>query len=123
MLVQSADRGALQRFLPIWREAIEALPGRRVRWALDVDPAGFMTITTRYNHLLLSTPRRASHRGSLVNQRDRLKAELEAWIAAGVAAVAPGYAGNAVVLERPKQPGMAITSNAAAARKGAKAIA
>jgi arginyl-tRNA synthetase len=32
-----------------------------------------------------------------------LKAELEAWIAAGVAAVAPGYAGNAVVLERPKQ--------------------
>jgi arginyl-tRNA synthetase len=32
-----------------------------------------------------------------------LKAELEAWIAAGVAAVAPGYTGNAVVLERPKQ--------------------
>ena len=24
-----------------WREAIEALPGRRVRWALDVDPVGF----------------------------------------------------------------------------------
>jgi primosomal protein N' (replication factor Y) len=42
VLVQSADRGALQRFLPGWREAIEALPGRRVRWALDVDPAGFV---------------------------------------------------------------------------------
>ena len=32
-----------------------------------------------------------------------LKAELEAWIAAGVAAVAPGHAGASVVLERPKQ--------------------
>ena len=32
-----------------------------------------------------------------------LKAELEAWIAAGVAAVAPGHADAAVVLERPKQ--------------------
>ena len=42
VLVQSAGRGALQRFLPHWREAIEALPGRRVRWALDVDPAGFV---------------------------------------------------------------------------------
>ena len=41
MLAQSDDRGALQRFLPRWREAIEALPGRRVRWALDVDPLGF----------------------------------------------------------------------------------
>jgi hypothetical protein len=28
----------LQRFLPGWRVAIAALPGRRVRWALDVDP-------------------------------------------------------------------------------------
>ena len=41
VLAQSSDRGALQRFLPPWREAIEALPGRRVRWALDVDPPGF----------------------------------------------------------------------------------
>ncbi len=41
MLVQSATRGPLQRFLPAWREALERLPGRRVRWALDVDPAGF----------------------------------------------------------------------------------
>ena len=41
VVAQSEDRGALQRFLPAWRSAIAALPGRRVRWALDVDPAGF----------------------------------------------------------------------------------
>ena len=41
VLAQSEDRRALQRFLPQWRRAIEALPGRRVRWAFDVDPAGF----------------------------------------------------------------------------------
>ena len=41
VLAQSEDRGALQRFLPEWRRAVEALPGRRVRWALDVDPSGF----------------------------------------------------------------------------------
>jgi primosomal protein N' (replication factor Y) len=40
VLAQSAERGALQRFLPQWRAAIEALAGRRVRWALDVDPSG-----------------------------------------------------------------------------------
>jgi primosomal protein N' (replication factor Y) len=40
VLAQSAERAALQRFLPQWRAAIEALPGRRVRWALDVDPSG-----------------------------------------------------------------------------------
>jgi len=40
VLAQSEDRGALQRFLPGWRGAIDALPGRRVRFALDVDPAG-----------------------------------------------------------------------------------
>ena len=28
-------------FLPAWREALVRHPGRRVRWALDVDPAGF----------------------------------------------------------------------------------
>jgi len=39
--VQSARRPALQRFLPAWRERIEALPGRRTRWSIDVDPAGF----------------------------------------------------------------------------------
>jgi primosomal protein N' (replication factor Y) len=41
LVVQSARRPALQRFLPAWREAIEALPGRRTRWSIDVDPAGF----------------------------------------------------------------------------------
>ncbi len=38
LLAQSERRAALQRFLPGWRAAIDALPGRRVRWALDVDP-------------------------------------------------------------------------------------
>jgi primosomal protein N' (replication factor Y) len=41
VLAQASERGALQRFLPRWRDAITALPGRRVRWALDVDPLGF----------------------------------------------------------------------------------
>jgi primosomal protein N' (replication factor Y) len=41
LVVQSARRAALQRFLPAWREGIEALPGRRTRWSIDVDPAGF----------------------------------------------------------------------------------
>ncbi len=41
IVVQSARRAALQRFLPSWRDALTALPGRRVRWAIDVDPAGF----------------------------------------------------------------------------------
>ena len=35
------SRAALQRFLPRWREALAALGGARVRWALDVDPIGF----------------------------------------------------------------------------------
>jgi primosomal protein N' (replication factor Y) len=38
LVAQSERRAALQRFLPGWRAAIAALPGRRVRWALDVDP-------------------------------------------------------------------------------------
>ncbi|MCC7326997.1 MAG: primosomal protein N' [Burkholderiales bacterium] len=41
MVVQSARRVALQRFLPEWRAALDSLPGRRARWGLDVDPAGF----------------------------------------------------------------------------------
>ena len=41
LVVQSASRPELQRFLPAWHESLRALPGRRVRWALDVDPAGF----------------------------------------------------------------------------------
>jgi primosomal protein N' (replication factor Y) (superfamily II helicase) len=39
LLVESAERGPLQRFLKGWIEALERLPAaRRVRWALDVDP-------------------------------------------------------------------------------------
>ena len=41
VLVQAVERGAMQRFLPHWRRAVDALPGRRVRYALDVDPLGF----------------------------------------------------------------------------------
>jgi primosomal protein N' (replication factor Y) len=41
VLAQSAHRAALQAFLPRWREAIAQSGGTRVRWALDVDPAGF----------------------------------------------------------------------------------
>ena len=37
----SARRAALARFLSAWRAALAALPVRRVRWSLDVDPAGF----------------------------------------------------------------------------------
>jgi primosomal protein N' (replication factor Y) len=42
VLAQSADRSALQRFLPRWRRAIAALPASRLRWSLDVDPLGFL---------------------------------------------------------------------------------
>jgi primosomal protein N' (replication factor Y) len=39
LLIESPDRGALQRFLAAWIPEVEALrSGRRVRWALDVDP-------------------------------------------------------------------------------------
>jgi primosomal protein N' (replication factor Y) len=39
LLLESADRAALHRFLAAWLPALETLPsGRRVRWALDVDP-------------------------------------------------------------------------------------
>jgi primosomal protein N' (replication factor Y) len=39
LLVESADRGALHRFLEAWLPQVEQLPSaRRVRWALDVDP-------------------------------------------------------------------------------------
>ncbi|HEY1326028.1 MAG TPA: primosomal protein N' [Casimicrobiaceae bacterium] len=41
MLVQAARRGELQRFVQAWNRALLDVPGRRVRWALDVDPAGF----------------------------------------------------------------------------------
>jgi len=39
LLVESADRTALHRFLDRWLPQVEELPSaRRVRWALDVDP-------------------------------------------------------------------------------------
>jgi primosomal protein N' (replication factor Y) len=39
LLIESTDRAALHRFLDAWLPALESLPsGRRVRWALDVDP-------------------------------------------------------------------------------------
>jgi primosomal protein N' (replication factor Y) (superfamily II helicase) len=41
VVVQSARRGALQWFLPSWRASLATQATRRVRWALDVDPAGF----------------------------------------------------------------------------------
>ena len=41
VLAQASQRRAMQSFLPHWRRAIDSLPGRRVRFALDVDPLGF----------------------------------------------------------------------------------
>jgi len=41
VLAHATARGAMQRFLPRWRASLASLPGRRVRWALDVDPLGF----------------------------------------------------------------------------------
>jgi primosomal protein N' (replication factor Y) len=41
VLAQSANRRALQELLPQWREALERIQGRGVRWNLDVDPLGF----------------------------------------------------------------------------------
>ncbi|MBW4051299.1 MAG: primosomal protein N' [Proteobacteria bacterium] len=39
LLVESADRAALHRFIDAWLPALESLPSvRRVRWTLDVDP-------------------------------------------------------------------------------------
>ena len=39
LLLESTDRTALHRFLDAWLPVLESLPsGRRVRWALDVDP-------------------------------------------------------------------------------------
>src|SRR5882757_3711552 len=39
LLVESAERSALHRFLEAWLPEVEQLQsGRRVRWALDVDP-------------------------------------------------------------------------------------
>jgi len=39
LLLESADRAALHRFLSAWLPQVEQLKSaRRVRWALDVDP-------------------------------------------------------------------------------------
>ena len=39
MLVESASRTALQRFLAQWRPLLQASRGRGLlRWAIDVDP-------------------------------------------------------------------------------------
>lgn len=41
LLVHADRRSALQRFLPRWRSALAESGSRRVRWVMDVDPAGF----------------------------------------------------------------------------------
>jgi primosomal protein N' (replication factor Y) len=41
LLVQSGSRNKLQKFLGEWRVPLDALPARKVRWALDVDPLEF----------------------------------------------------------------------------------
>ena len=41
LVVQSANRANLQRFVARWREALVAPPGKRVRVSLDIDPASF----------------------------------------------------------------------------------
>jgi primosomal protein N' (replication factor Y) len=38
LMVRARRRGALQAFLPEWKQALEALTARHVRWAIDVDP-------------------------------------------------------------------------------------
>ena len=41
VLVQCAERGPLQRYLPGWRERVAGVPARGgVRWTIDVDPIG-----------------------------------------------------------------------------------
>jgi primosomal protein N' (replication factor Y) len=41
VLAQSPTRRALQEFLPLWRDELERIEERSVRWSLDVDPTGF----------------------------------------------------------------------------------
>jgi primosomal protein N' (replication factor Y) (superfamily II helicase) len=41
VLAQSPNRRALQEFLPLWRNELERIEERGVRWSLDVDPIGF----------------------------------------------------------------------------------
>jgi primosomal protein N' (replication factor Y) len=41
LLIQSSSRKKLQEFLAAWRVKLMELPGRKVRWTLDVDPLEF----------------------------------------------------------------------------------
>jgi primosomal protein N' (replication factor Y) len=41
VLVQSSERSALHEFLPRWRDLLERMRQRRVRWTVDVDPLEF----------------------------------------------------------------------------------
>lgn len=41
LLVQSASRVKLQEFLGAWESKLGALPAKKVRWALDIDPLEF----------------------------------------------------------------------------------
>jgi len=42
LLVQSASRQQLHRFLDEWLEQLDRLPaGKKVRWSVDVDPQEF----------------------------------------------------------------------------------
>jgi primosomal protein N' (replication factor Y) (superfamily II helicase) len=41
ILAQAQNRRALQEFLPLWREELDRIEERSVRWSLDVDPIGF----------------------------------------------------------------------------------
>ena len=39
LLVETAQRAALHRFLKLWLAEVETLPlARKVRWSIDVDP-------------------------------------------------------------------------------------
>jgi primosomal protein N' (replication factor Y) len=39
--VQSDTRKNLQQFLRIWRPMLDALPAKKLRWSLDIDPMEF----------------------------------------------------------------------------------
>ncbi len=41
LLVQSDSRKSLQQFLRAWRPLLDALPAKKLRWSLDIDPLEF----------------------------------------------------------------------------------
>ena len=41
LLVQSDSRKSLQQFLRAWRPLLDALPAKKIRWSLDIDPLEF----------------------------------------------------------------------------------